>query len=265
MHSPHSPATGRPGLSDFYAVNKGGGLFSEATGQWLGAALATAGHRLGLAPTALTLANLVVGLATSVTVVALAGPVADGTVPAWPVGLLALVGWQLAYGFDCADGQLARVAGRTSPAGARTDLLSDVAGQIALVTAVGSVAVAQRPGTPAWLVIAFAGTWMVNLVTSALQSGPAAASMVPSRSLPVRIAKLVRDPGAVLFLAGLILLLVPAGMPWFAAGFAVVNGGFLLASIAFSARAGLAAPGPVSGGARGPGGGATGRPPAAGG
>jgi phosphatidylglycerophosphate synthase len=244
MHSTNSPhpahpATGRPRLADFYAVNKGGGLFSEATGQWIGAALAVAGHRLGLAPTALTLLNLAIGLATSVTVVVLAGPVADGSVPAWPVGLLGLVGWQLAYAFDCADGQLARVAGRTSAAGARTDILCDVASQIALVTALATVATAQRPGTPTWLVAAFAGTWMVNLVTSALQSGPTAASLVPSRALPVRIVKLVRDPGAVFFLAALILLLVPAGMPWFVAGFTALNGGFLLASIGHSAQAGL--------------------------
>jgi hypothetical protein len=80
---------------------------------------------------------------------------------------------------------------------------------------------------------------MVNLVTSALQSGPVAASMVPSRSLPVRIVKLVRDPGAVFFVAGLILLLAPAATVWFVVAFTVVNGGFLLASIGFSARAAL--------------------------
>jgi phosphatidylglycerophosphate synthase len=241
MHSTHStrPVTDRPRLADFYAANKGGGLFSEATGQWVGAALAVAGRRLGLPPTALTLANLAIGLATSVVVTGLAGPVAAGTVPAWPVGLLALVGWQLAYAFDCADGQLARVTGQTSPAGARTDILCDVASQIALVTALGAVAVAQRPGIPVWLVAAFVGSWLVNLVTSALQSGPAAASLVPSRSLPVRVVKLVRDPGALFFVAALILALAPAGTYWFVVAFALVNSGFLLASIAFSARAGL--------------------------
>lgn len=243
MHSTHSPAdrsgTDHSGLAEFYAVNKGGGLFSEATGQWLGAALASTGRRLGLAPTALTLVNLLVGLATSVTVVLLAGPVADGRVPAWPVGLVALVGWQLAYGFDCADGQLARVTGQTSAAGARTDILSDVASQIALVAALAAVTVAQRPGTPTWLVVAFAGSWMVNLVTSALQSGPSAASLVPSRSWPVRVVKLVRDPGALFFVAALILLFAPAAVVWFVTAFTVINGGFLLASIGSSARAGL--------------------------
>jgi phosphatidylglycerophosphate synthase len=232
-------ATGPPRLTDYYAVNKGGGLFSEATGQWIGTVLSAAGHRLGLVPTVLTLANLMIGLGTSVTVTVLAQPVADGRVAAWPVGLVALIGWQLAYALDCADGQLARATGQTSTAGARTDILCDVALQIALVTALASVTVAHRPTTPVWLVVVFAGTWLVALVTSALQSGPAAASMVPSRSLPVRVIKLVRDPGALFFVAALILLLAPGLMIWFVVASVVVNGGFLLASIAFAARRAL--------------------------
>jgi phosphatidylglycerophosphate synthase len=229
----------RPGAIDFYRVNRGGGLFSEMISQRIGAAFALAAHRLGLSPTALTLGNLVLGLATSVAAVALAGRVAADSVPAWVVGLVALVGWQIAYALDCADGQLARVTGRGSPAGARIDVLCDVAAQIALVTALGATAVAQRPGTPVWLVAAFAGTWMVNLVTSVMQSGPNAASMVTSTSLPVRLVKLVRDYGAVITLAGLVLTLAPQWTVWLIAAFTLVNGGFLLASIAFTARTAL--------------------------
>lgn len=226
-------------VGEFYSVNKGGGLFSEATGQWVGAALAAAGQRLGLAPTVLTLVNLVIGVATSVAVILLAEPVADGSVAAWPVGLLALVGWQLAYAFDCADGQLARVTGRTSAAGARTDILCDVASQIALFTALSTVAVAQAPETPTWLVAVFAGTWMVNLVTSVMQSGPQAASMMTSRSLPVRVVKLIRDYGAVIALAGVVLTIAPQWIIWVVAFFTLVNGAFLAASIAFAGREAL--------------------------
>jgi phosphatidylglycerophosphate synthase len=229
----------RPTAADFYRVNRGGGLFSEAFSQRFGAWLALAAARLGLRPTALTIANLIVGLTASAVVVACAGRVAAGTEPAWVGGLIALVGWQVAYALDCADGQLARVTGQGNPAGARVDVLCDVAAQIALVTAIGATAVAQRPATPVWLVAAFAGTWMVNLVPSVMQAGPNAASMVPSTSLPVRLVKLIRDYGAVIFVAGLVLLLAPALAFWFVAAFTVVNGGFLLASIAFSARASL--------------------------
>ncbi|RAO36838.1 hypothetical protein PSN13_01755 [Micromonospora saelicesensis] len=239
MQSATSLADPRPTVADFHRVNRGGGLFSESISQWLGAVFALVAQRLGLRPTALTITNLVLGLATSVTVVALAGPVADGDVPAWVVGLLALVGWQVAYSLDCADGQLARVTGQGSAAGARVDVLCDVAAQIALVAALAATAVAQEPGTPTWLVATFAGTWMVNLVTSVMQAGPNAASMVTSTSLPVRLVKLVRDYGAVVFVAAVVLAVAPALVLWVMVAFTIVNGGFLLASIAFSARASL--------------------------
>ncbi|NYF55931.1 phosphatidylglycerophosphate synthase [Micromonospora purpureochromogenes] len=229
----------RPTVADFHRVNRGGGLFSESLSQWLGAVFALVAQRLGLRPTALTIANLVLGLATSVAVVALADRVAAGDVPAWVVGLAALVGWQVAYSLDCADGQLARVTGQGSAAGARVDVLCDVAAQIALVAALAATAVAQRPETPTWLVAVFAGTWMVNLVTSVMQAGPNAASMVTSTSLPVRLVKLVRDYGAVIFVAALVLMLAPALTFWVIIAFTIVNGAFLLASIAFSARASL--------------------------
>lgn len=239
MQSATTVAEPRPTVADFHRVNRGGGLFSESLSQWLGAVFALVAQRLGLRPTALTIANLVLGLATSVAVVALADRVAAGDVPAWVVGLAALVGWQVAYSLDCADGQLARVTGQGSAAGARVDVLCDVAAQIALVAALAATAVAQRPETPTWLVAVFAGTWMVNLVTSVMQAGPNAASMVASTSLPVRLVKLVRDYGAVIFVAALVLMLAPALTFWVIIAFTIVNGGFLLASIAFSARASL--------------------------
>src|SRR4029453_10415513 len=155
----------QPTAADYYQVNRGGGLFSEAVSQRLGARISVFAHKHKLAPTVLTVANLGLGCLVSFAVIAAAGPVADGRIWAWPIGLLALVGWQLAYALDCSDGQLARVTGPTSPAGGRSDVLCDVAAQIAPVAALGSVAEAQVPDTPAWLIAAFAGTWMVNLVT----------------------------------------------------------------------------------------------------
>jgi phosphatidylglycerophosphate synthase len=223
------------GPADFYRTNRGGGLFSEALSQRVGAVLAAVAYRLRLAPTVLTAGNLLLGLATSAAVVALAST----TAPTWVAGLIALVGWQLAYALDCADGQLARVSGRKSPAGARVDVLCDIAVQISLVTALSAVAVDQRPSTASWVIALFAGTWMVNLVTSVMQTGPNAGSMVTSTSLPVRVVKLVRDYGAVIFLAGLVLLIVPQWTIWLLLAFTVVNGGFLLASIAFTGRSAL--------------------------
>jgi phosphatidylglycerophosphate synthase len=229
-----SPAPPRP--AQFYAVNRGGGIYSEALSQRLGALIAYVANRLGRSPASLTLVNLVLGLGASITVIALAGRSASGAVDAQALGLAALLAWQLAYAFDCADGQLARVTARTSSAGARLDVLCDVAAQIGLVTALGAVAVAYRPGTPDWLLAAFAGTWMVNLVTSVMQSGPNPASLVPSRSPLVRTVKLVRDYGAVVLVAGLVLTVVPQWTVVLLWVFTAINGLFLLASIVFTAR-----------------------------
>ena len=235
----HTTDPQAPTAADFYRVNRGGGLFSEAVSQRLGARVALWAYHRKLAPTVLTVANLGLSVLVSAVVVTGALPAADGRVPAWAIGLLALLGWQAAYALDCADGQLARVTGQTSAAGGRVDVLCDVAAQIALVAALASTASAQLPETPAWLLAAFAGTWMVNLVTSVMQHGPQAASIITSSSLPVRVLKLVRDYGAVIFAAGLVLTVVPGWTIWFVAAFTLVNGGFLGASILYSGRESL--------------------------
>ncbi len=232
----------QPTAETFFAANRGGGLFTLEVNQRIGAYAALWAYRLGQLPTVLTLTNLVLGLAASVLVVATAAPMARGDAPSPLIGLLALLLWQVAYSLDCADGQLARVAGTGSPAGARVDVLCDVALQISLVAAVGAVAVAYRPGTPAWLVAAFAGTWMVNLVTSVMHSSGSGSSLVTSQSLAVRLVKLIRDYGAVVTVVGLVIAFVPGWTPWLMGVFALINGLFLVASIAAAARASLRRP-----------------------
>jgi phosphatidylglycerophosphate synthase len=234
---PTAPAG--PTAADFLAANRGGGLFSEAVSQRIGSHIAVYAHRHALHPTVLSAANLGLSCLVSAVVVAAAEPVAQRQVAAWPIGLLALLGWHFAYALDCADGQLARVTGQSSPAGGRVDVLCDVAAQVALVAALAATAAAQVPRTPAWLLAVFAGTWMVNLVTSVMQAGPQGASMVTSRSLPVRVVKLVRDYGAVIALAGAVLTVAPQWVIWVIALFTLVNGGFLGASIAFAGRESL--------------------------
>ncbi|WP_328463799.1 CDP-alcohol phosphatidyltransferase family protein [Actinoplanes sp. NBC_00393] len=236
---PSQPTEPAPTAADYYSVNRGGGLFSEGISQRIGARIAVQAHRRHLTPTVLTIFNLGLGCLISFVVIAAAGPVAEGSIWAAPIGLLALIGWQLAYAFDCSDGQLARVTGQSSSAGARLDVLCDVAVQSSLVAALAATAKAQEPDTPAWLLAAFAATWMVNLVTSVMQSGEQASSMVTSRSLPIRAVKLVRDYGAVVALAGVVLTVAPQWTVWFVALFTLINGGFLAASIAFTGRAAL--------------------------
>ncbi len=146
----------RPSVADFHRVNRGGGLFSESVSQWLGAVFALVAQRLGLRPTALTIANLVLGLAASVTVVALADEVAAGTVR---------LGGRAGGAGRLAGGVLAGLRRRAARPGDQTgrrgrrpvDVLCDVAAQIALVAALCATAVAQRPTTPTWLVAAVRG------------------------------------------------------------------------------------------------------------
>lgn len=210
-------------VADFYAANRGGGLYSAAVSQRLGALLALAAARGGFSPTALTLASLVIAVVSSLLLM-FAGRVG---------ALLALLGWQLAYALDCADGQLARVTKQASPAGARADVLCDVASHIALVTALVTVA---RP--PTWLGAVFAGSWMVSIITSVLASRPSP-SLITSGHLFFRILKLLRDYGALVLVAGVVALFFPSFLIWYLAVLAVFNVAFLGASIFQAARMAL--------------------------
>lgn len=226
---PHRPA-------DFLAANRGGGL-ATLLDQRGGALFAYAAWRIGLKPTHLTLLNLVLGLAASAGVIAYLPAARDGA-PWWPVALGALVLWHAAYMLDCADGQLARVTGTGSDAGARVDILCDVAIQTSVVAVVVAVADAYTPWLPAWAGAAFAALWMTNLVTSVMAKDDASVSMVTSTGLAVRVIKLVRDYGFVITVIALALAW-PASMAAVLLCFGAVNALFLLASIAVNARATL--------------------------
>ncbi|MEU6858104.1 CDP-alcohol phosphatidyltransferase family protein [Glycomyces sp. NPDC046736] len=222
--------------ADFLAANRGGGL-ATLLDQRGGAVFAYAAWRMGLKPTHLTLLNLVIGLAASIGVIAYIPAARDGA-PWWPVAIAALVLWHVAYMLDCADGQLARVTGTGSDAGARVDILSDIAIQTSVVAVVVAVVNAYTPEIPAWCGAAFAALWMTNLVTAVMAKEDTGVSMITNTSLAVRLVKLVRDYGFVVAVIALALLW-PSLMFIVMLGFGAVNGLFLLASIATNARATL--------------------------
>lgn len=202
----------------------------------MGAHLARWAQSRGLHPSALSLTNLLLGVGTSVGVVVLAGSVAAGTVPGWAVGTAALVLWHLAYSLDCADGQLARFTGRTSTAGARLDVLADAAVGISLAAALAATAVEHSGSVPTFLVALLAGGWIVNVLTSVLQSGQLAGSLVPSTSPIVRLAKLPRDHSAVVTVCAIAVGFAPGTAKLVIAFYAGFNGLFLALSIAAAAR-----------------------------
>lgn len=220
------------------ATHRGGGLYSSAVSQRIGSVIAAAAGNAGLHPTVLTLASLTAGLLSS-----LLGALA-GVHSAWLLGLVALLGWQLAYAFDCADGQLARASGQTSPYGARIDVLVDFTVQTGLVAAVVTVADHWSHPRPA-LLGAYATLWVVSLFTSVLAGSDAegATRLLSSGSPAVAVGKLVRDYGFVVLVLGLLLTVRPSITVWFVLFFLVLNGLFLLVSVGRAAQLSLRHPG----------------------
>ncbi len=210
-------------------THRGGGLYSSAVSQRIGSVLAATAGNSGVHPTLLTMGSLTFGVLSSV----LAGYA--GVHSSWPLGLVALLGWQLAYALDCADGQLARATRQTSPYGARVDVLVDFAVQVSVVSAVVTIVDHWQHPHPAVLA-AFAAVWMVNLFTSVLAGGEGSTSLLGSQSPAVQAVKLLRDYGAVIGALGILVMVAPRLVVAFLALFLVLNGLFLLASIARAAQ-----------------------------
>lgn len=181
-------------------------------------------------PAAVTLSGLAVGSAAGV-----GAMVAHEVRPTWPVGLAALLAWQLAYLLDSVDGQLARATGRSSAAGAALDILCDLAVQSLLVAAI-CAAIWHDHRVPVVLLALFASTWMVNLVTALIVRNADAEghSLLRRKSRVVGLLKLSRDYGFVALLVGIGFVYRPL-LLWVFAGTFAVNVTFLLASIAHEA------------------------------
>lgn len=105
----------------------GGGPFTTAVSQRLGALLAYGGQWLGLSPNKLT----ALGLTCYVAAAALYAFLPSGAGAA----MVCLLVYQLAYGLDCSDGQLARAQGRTSAFGGWWDVTADAVSSLCLAFA----------------------------------------------------------------------------------------------------------------------------------
>lgn len=199
----------RPRARDFHAQMRGGGLLTVALSQRGGAYLCVPAHRWGLAPSVLTLGNLVCGIGGSVLMVCGGSRLS--------VHLVAVVLWQLAYCLDCADGQLARYTGRTSEAGARLDVICDLAVHAGVVIAIVVSTASYLPTVPHWLTSAFACVVMMNLCVSVMvTSGPAAGSLFGDNNrLLVRAGSLLFDYPVFLTAYACVLILVPGHLGLF--------------------------------------------------
>ena len=148
-----------PSTGEFVAqFARGGYLWTMVVNQRIGALLAMWSMRLRLRPAHLTFLNLVLGTATSAAVAVLYGGAP------WPAAIVGIVGWELAYSLDCADGQLARATGKTSHRGAVSDLMGDFLVQLTVLATTLQIATARM--TPTWSAVFsvfVTGGWMISL------------------------------------------------------------------------------------------------------
>ena len=93
--------------------------FTQHIGYRIGAAVALIASRLGISP------NMVSVLSALITVFSTMLAVYFG-LGTWAAGLSLVVGLQLGYAFDCADGPLARATGQGSSFGVLMDKISDL-------------------------------------------------------------------------------------------------------------------------------------------
>lgn len=172
-------------------ASKGGFFWTQHVSQRIGAMMAVGAVRRGMHPSTISLWSLATAVIASVAAIVLlpgAPYVAAGT---------ALLGWQLSYGLDCADGQVARATGRTSVAGGRLDLTVDFAVQVAVAGCLATAAtgVAWLPAPLAAVCVAASLFPLFDEATG--RSGDAAVPSVDRSSSLYQASSLVRDQGVV--------------------------------------------------------------------
>lgn len=219
-------------LGNLYRIaraHRGGGeLFTTRVSDPLGSWVAAVAIRFHIHPTVVTITDLGLAIATSILVISQA----DQLSPGWAPGLAALLLWQLVYILDCADGQIARTTGKTSPFGARVDVLVDFLVQITVVSALMTV-LTQRVDPPVALVVFGAIVWPLGILLFVLaqNDGNKGHSLIQRGSV-IAVIKLSRDNGARLLVVGLWLYVHPQSIVVPVATICTVNACLLVASIA---------------------------------
>jgi phosphatidylglycerophosphate synthase len=143
MHGANGDLSLNAFLSLRYAA--GGSPLTQVLSQRIGAVLAWGAHRAGFSPSNVTCC----GIATFLAGAFLYAWLPDGAA-ATACCLLVL---HLGYGFDCADGQLARAAGATSRSGAWLDVACDYLRNIFLAFGLAQLLIIRGFATGVSLVI----------------------------------------------------------------------------------------------------------------
>lgn len=217
-----------PALAEFWSLRhaRGGHLVTQHVSQRIGAVCAWGAGRLGLTPSQVTL----LGTATFLAAAALFALGPAGAATASACALL----FQLGYGLDCADGQLARATGRTSAFGAWLDVACDHVRNIVLAAAIGLWLYRCGIAAAGLAAVAFASGAAVQLHTATqLKSGPGAPA---SRRGTIATLVTAGMDTATLLLVLAVLRPWPEALGLASAGF----GGAYLAASAWLARKRLA-------------------------
>jgi phosphatidylglycerophosphate synthase len=212
--------TGSPSWDDFRRLrfSAGGYLVTREFSQRVGAVIAYAGWRSGCSPSALTWLGLACNILASA-LYAFGPPGAGAT-------LAALALYQLAYGFDCADGQLARGSAQSSAFGAWLDLALDYVRCILVAGAVLLV-LAGDGRMPLELALLPAGLLLAGMVVSAhtgmaLRGVPRGAAAEPLATVPAAMVRVAIDTPTILLVL-CILRGWPAGLGLYCAALGIVD------------------------------------------
>jgi len=163
------------------AQKPGGGVpfYMRAVNRRLGRAIAAVAARLGATPDQMTaMSGLLFALGMAVLV---------AFAPSVPVAVAVTVLLQLAFAFDSADGQLARLTGRGSVAGEWLDHVVDAARLLALHIGVAVCLALHTDVDAAWLLLplGFAGVasvrFFAQILAEQLDRSTAAPSPAPGR------------------------------------------------------------------------------------
>lgn len=184
--------------------------------------------RYGVHPSVVSLGNMAIAGAASLMIIIKAAHAHEF----WLAGLAACICWQFAYILDSVDGQTARASGKSSEFGARLDVLADLFVHCVVVAALLRVST-RLAEIPVSLIAICAVLWTVNLFVGVLtRTDQSPAHSFTSGHGPLEGLKIVRDSGFLSLVVGLWLFFDPATIWYPVLAISLVNGVFLLVSIA---------------------------------
>jgi phosphatidylglycerophosphate synthase len=166
-------------LSLRYAA--GGSPLTQILSQRIGAVLAWGAYRAGLSPSQVTCCGIATFLISAFSYAWLPG--------GWDATIVCLLLLHLGYGFDCADGQLARATTATSRFGGWLDVACDYLRNVFLALALAQHLIVRGFSTEAAIVVSgllLSGNVVKLHTISILREGSAASSPARDRRTLIR-------------------------------------------------------------------------------